>query len=120
MKLYMVELHARDWSGTVKWYRDVLGLDVQFVDEPNRFAMFRAGEAHLALKAGTPKDTEHDTINLSFEVGNVDTVRDELTDRGISVSEPFESPFQEGYREARLKDPEGNQLRLFSWLKSKE
>ncbi len=120
MILYMVELHVRDWPGTVNWYRDVLELDVMFVDEPNRFAMFRAGEAHVALKAGTPQDTARDAVNLTFQVGNVNTVRDRLIELGVAVGEPFDSPFQEGYREARLKDPEGNPLRLFSWLKSKE
>jgi catechol 2,3-dioxygenase-like lactoylglutathione lyase family enzyme len=117
MRLYMVEICVRNWPGTRDWYRDTLGLDLVFSDEPHRFTMFRAGGMHLALKGGTPKDSERDGFNLAFEVGDVDDIRAQLIARGIAVGEPFDSPYQEGYREARLSDPEGTHIRLFSWLK---
>ena len=71
MKLYMVEIRVRDWPHTFHWYRDVLGLPVIFVDEPNRFVMLSAGRVRLALKAGSPTDPVHESVNLVFEVSDV-------------------------------------------------
>ena len=112
MKLYMVEIRVRDWPHTFHWYRDVLGLPVIFVDEPNRFVMLSAGRVRLALKAGSPTDPVHESVNLVFEVSDVDATRKMLTEP------PFDSPLNEGYREMRFKDPEGAQIRVFSWLEN--
>ena len=118
MKLYMVEIRVRDWPHTFHWYRDVLGLPVVFEDEPNQFVMLRAGGVRLALKAGNPADPVHEAVNLVFEVHDVDATRKALASRGVETEQPFDSPLNEGYREMRLRDPEGAQIRLFSWLEN--
>ena len=118
MKLYMVEIRVRDWPHTFHWYRDVLGLPVIFVDEPNRFVMLSAGRVRLALKAGSPTDPVHESVNLVFEVSDVDATRKMLTAKGVVTEPPFDSPLNEGYREMRFKDPEGAQIRVFSWLEN--
>jgi hypothetical protein len=97
------------------WYRDVLSLEMEFHDEPNRFALFRCGAIRLAVKAGHPRDDARDSVNLVFEVDDVDAMRSLLCARGASPDEPFDSPLNEGYREMRMTDPEGTQIRLFCW-----
>ena len=115
MKLYMVEIRVRDWPATYQWYRDILGIPVEFEDEPNQFAMLSSGGVRLAIKAGRPEDKARDSLNLVFVVKDVDVERSVLVARGATPEEPFDSPFNEGYREMRLRVPEGTQIRLFSW-----
>ena len=52
--LSFVELHVRDWPKSVAWYRDVLGLELLLRRDADQFALFAAGAARLALKAGAP------------------------------------------------------------------
>jgi hypothetical protein len=40
-----------------------------------------------------------------------------LRSQGVEVGDPFESPYQEGYREARAEDPDGTRVRFFHWTK---
>jgi hypothetical protein len=48
-------------------------------------------------------------------VQDVDHERQRLVERGIVVSVPFDNR-EEGYREVRLHDPEGNSLTMFTWI----
>ena len=38
--LFMVELRVSDWEASVRWYSDVLGLEMVPPTEPGRFALF--------------------------------------------------------------------------------
>ena len=49
MDLFMVELMVADWAASLAWYRDHLGLTVERLDEPNRYALLAAGG-----KVGSP------------------------------------------------------------------
>ncbi|MFQ3593016.1 MAG: VOC family protein [Gemmataceae bacterium] len=106
MKLYFVELQVSDWLASLGWYRDVLGLEVLLTDEPARYALLRAGQTRLSLKAGTPTPGG---VLLTFEVQDLS----EWLAR-LNLQEVKTSP--EGYRRARLRDPDGYAITLFEWL----
>ncbi len=105
MRLYMVELTVRDLAASLAFYRDRLGLAVELVDEANGFALLHAG-GRLALKRGTP--------------GGGATVHLEVADVAAELrrlGEPVETKASaEGYRRAKLADPDGHTVVLFEWV----
>jgi catechol 2,3-dioxygenase-like lactoylglutathione lyase family enzyme len=106
--LYLVELAVADWAASVAWYRDRLGLSVELLDEPNQYALLAAGGGRVALKAGTP--TPGGT-KLVFHVPDLDA---ELARVGVAPAGPVRVS-AEGYRSARLADPDGHGVELFEW-----
>jgi catechol 2,3-dioxygenase-like lactoylglutathione lyase family enzyme len=111
---FMTELSVANWSGTLRWYVDVLGLRVVFRDEPNGFALLAAGPARLALKRATGQLGGSERIRLVFHVDDVDAEHARLVGLGVKASYPADHP-REPYREVRLNDPEGVAITLFSW-----
>ena len=82
MDLYLVELTVADWPAAVAWYRDRLGLPVELIDEPNRYALLAAGPGRVALKAGTPTPG---TTTLVFRVADLD---DDVDHRDLGRRDP--------------------------------
>jgi len=116
-KLYMVEVRARDWDAMCTFYGETLGLPQQMRDESAGFAMFCAKEPFLAVVRkpidGAPAPSR---VVLDLVVENVDGALSRLSAAGVRVlSAAKDSP--EGYRIARIADPEGNEIHLFSWSK---
>ena len=112
MDLFLIELTVADWPASLAWYRDRLGLSVALVDEPNRYALLSAGPARIALKAGTPVPG---TTRVVFCVPALDAALARLAHSGIEPAGPVkDSP--EGYRVARLADPDGHRIELFEWI----
>ena len=113
MDLYLVELTVADWPTSLAWYRDRLGLSVELLDEPNRYALLAAGPARIALKSGMPV---LGTVKIAFRVADLEVDLQRLARAGVHSAGPIEvSP--EGYRSARLADPDGYRIELFDWTK---
>lgn len=112
MTLYMVEIAAADFDASVTWYRDVLQLVVELIDERNRFALLR-GESggRLAIKQGVPV---RDGVRLHFLVPDLVAALDRLHELRIAIEEPPKAS-SEGYRRAVILDPDGNPISLFEW-----
>lgn len=111
MRLAFVELRARDVAATEAWYRDVLGLEVVLRDEAAGFVLLRAGDGRLALKAGEPVPGG---ALLAFEVDDLDAWLARLEEKRVPLDGQLkESP--EGYRRARLRDPDGHPITLYEW-----
>ena len=108
MRLSFVELLVSDWAASVAWYRDALGLRPIMRDEAGRFALFDAGGARIALKAGEPRAGG---VRLAMEVDDLDGWVARLGDRVEGAIRPSD----EGYRRARLRDPDGYEIVLFEW-----
>jgi predicted enzyme related to lactoylglutathione lyase len=117
MTLYMIEIRVQDYDKALAWYRDLLGLAVEVEDRPNRFVTLKAGGARISLKEGEGAAAGRDAVNLTFEVADLDATVSKLRSQGVEVGDPFESPYQEGYREARAEDPDGTRVRFFHWTK---
>jgi catechol 2,3-dioxygenase-like lactoylglutathione lyase family enzyme len=104
--LFMAELAVADVAASLRFYRDRLGLPVQVWDEATGFALLAAG-GRLALKPGTPGGG----VTVHFRV-------DDLAAELRRLDEPAEvkvSP--EGYRRAKLADPDGYAVVLFEWCR---
>jgi hypothetical protein len=93
--LYFVELAVTDWAAAVRWYEEVLGLEVLARDEGACFALPAAGGGRLALKVNR------------------------LSANGVELEGAVKAS-PEGYRRARLRGPDGVVVTLFDWLPAQE
>jgi catechol 2,3-dioxygenase-like lactoylglutathione lyase family enzyme len=113
--LFMTVIKVADWARALAWYVDTLGLMAVLSDSKHQFALLAAGTGRLALQGDPIRDlTEPSAVRLVFLVPDVDQERHRLIERGVEVGLPVENA-QEGYREIRLRDPEGTAVTLFSW-----
>jgi predicted enzyme related to lactoylglutathione lyase len=116
LDLFMTVVRVMDWSTTVPWYIETLGMVPILIDAEHEFALLAAGEGRLGFKGIKSHRIEHERtkVRFVFQVPDVDRERRRLVERGIVVSAPFDN-HEEGYREVRLHDPEGNSLTMFTW-----
>jgi predicted enzyme related to lactoylglutathione lyase len=117
LDLFMTVVRVMDWSTLVPWYIDTLGLVPILIDAEHEFALLAAGSGRLGFKGIKSHLIAHERtkVRFVFQVQDVDHERQRLVARGIVVSEPFDNS-DEGYREVRLHDPEGNSLTMFTWI----
>lgn len=120
MRLTHVRLLTDDMEPMLRFYRDVLGLEVTL--DANVYFELRAGEAVLGLfrrdlmgqmiGAELAAPARSDAFVLTFEVADVDEAARAVCDRGGElVSEPrdYEAAF---LRVAHFRDPDGNLVEL--------
>ena len=111
MNLNHVTLIVSDFVQSLAFY-ERLGF-VQIVHAPPRYARFQCpgGNATLSIEV-TGEDTAPPRAQLYFECDELDDRVDRLEARGIVFTQP---PTDMDYlwREARLLDPDGHDLRLF-------
>jgi len=96
-----------------KAFYSQLGL-IQIVDTPPRYARFRLpdGDATLSIEVdpaapGAPGDAQ-----VFFECPDIDTVAAALKAKGLEFEqEPMDMFYM--WREARLRDPDGHDIRLY-------
>jgi hypothetical protein len=114
--LFMTVLKVAAWTGVVAWYVDTLGLLAVLADLEHEFALLEAGTGRLAIQGGREAAAAGETeiVRLVFQVPDVDEERRRLIGKGLEVGPPDENP-REGYREIRLRDPNGTPITLFSW-----
>jgi lactoylglutathione lyase len=123
MKLSQMRLLVADVGRSVRFYRDVLGLRLNWGDETSRYASFETGggRAQLAVfdrtamaetvTAVDPPCTP-DRAVIVFGVDNMDTALDEIRERGgLIAHEPVDRPAW-GIRVAYLRDPDDNLIEL--------
>src|SRR3984885_4730763 len=117
LHLFMTVVRVADWSKIVRWYIDTLRLVPVLMDPQHEFAFLAAGQGRLGLHGvkGPREPTVPSKVRLVFQVRDVDLERERLIELGVEVSVPFDNR-QEGYREIRLNDPDGNSLTLFAWI----
>ena len=107
----MVEIVVADWAVSLAWYRDRIGLGVELLDEPNRFALLAAPPARLSIKHGVPTPG---TTRIIFQVADLAAELKRLSQHGVSaIGTVTESA--EGYRRAILVDPDGHVIHLIDW-----
>ena len=110
MRLNQVTVGCTDYAASVAFYT-ALGL-TQIVDAPPRYARFETpgGETfsiHHADKVAAP------TTVVYFEIEQLDQTVAILKSAGLRfTSDPVDETW--GWREARLHDPAGNEICLFS------
>ena len=125
----MIGLFVKDLEGMVTFYRDVIGLDIEwdgqgpyaeFKHEGIRFAMYEREKLPELLGK---KPSYPDGLNGTFELAvdlpgfeDVDTEFRRAVDAGAApVYEPRDEPW--GMRSSMIADPEGNLIEIGSWNK---
>jgi predicted enzyme related to lactoylglutathione lyase len=109
--LDFVEIRVSNWPVAMAWYKDLLGLEVVQLVEEDQFALLRAGSAQLALKGG---EARPGTVQITFEVEELEKAVNELQALGVPLDSPLQSS-PEGYRDVILSDPDGYRVCLFDW-----
>jgi Glyoxalase-like domain len=119
LDLFMTVVRVADWSTIVRWYIDTVRLVPVLLDPKHEFALLAAGQGRLGLQGvkGAREPTVPSKVRLVFQVRDVNLERQRLIELGVDVSVPFDNR-EEGYREIRLHDPDGNSLTLFAWINS--
>jgi len=111
-----VSVPVEDLSDAVRFYRDVLGLRLQY-EIPRRWAEFSVGSTRLALY---PKEEDEGRGgDVAFRVNDLDKEVSRLEACKVVFShgiEAFEVPDRKG-RLARFRDPSGNRLELVEYVR---
>jgi catechol 2,3-dioxygenase-like lactoylglutathione lyase family enzyme len=112
MRLNHVTLIVRDLERSKRFYA-ALGL-VQIVDAPPRYARFVVpeNEATLSIETSTEATVPAAGVLLFFECDDLDDRVAELEAAGVHFERRAEDmPYL--WREARLRDPDGHEIRLY-------
>lgn len=111
MNLNQITVPSLDLSKSIPFYQE-LGLKLIVKSQPH-YARFECpeGQATFSLQQ-VEKRPEGDGIHVYFECEHLDAYVDQLISKGFQFEEfPNDKPWL--WREARLKDPDGNQLILY-------
>jgi catechol 2,3-dioxygenase-like lactoylglutathione lyase family enzyme len=107
-KISAVTLRVRNMTESVRFYRDVLGMEVLYGGEGTGFSSLRAKDiqsAILNLEQGKPVLSWG---RLIFYVTDVDAVWNHLKDRGLDPEMPRDASWGERY--FHMPDPDGHEL----------
>ncbi len=106
-----INLHVHDVAREIAFFRDVVGLELQFADESFHYARFDGGTVGFAVAGSgeaAPSEPPADRLTgIGFVVEDVDAACREMKVRGARFTmEPSRQPWG-GYM-AMFADPEGN------------
>jgi catechol 2,3-dioxygenase-like lactoylglutathione lyase family enzyme len=110
VKLVEIVLYVRDMRRAIDFYRDTLGLELDF--ESEHWTTFRTGACALALHATEQREAGSGEPDPTFLVADADAERDRLAQAGVEVSE-IREPVA-GLRVFDVRDPDGNRLSIES------
>ena len=129
MKLTHVRLLVNDFDACFRFYRDVMGFQVQWGAEGADYAAFQCrGEAMIALfsrqamadtlgEGGVPAEAPcQDRTMLVFEAADLESTVNALRSRGATFVAELQDRTDWGIRTAHLRDPDGNLIELNSPL----
>jgi catechol 2,3-dioxygenase-like lactoylglutathione lyase family enzyme len=110
VELTEVVVYVRDMDRAVRFYRDTLGLDVEF--ESEGWTTFRTGPCTLALHPTDRREPGTGEPDPTFLVGDAPVERARLSADGVEVSDVREPA--PGVRVFDAWDPDGNRISLES------
>ncbi|MGQ0797757.1 MAG: VOC family protein [Methanobacteriota archaeon] len=112
-------LFVRDFDRSLKFYRDMLGLKVQSLEDVHEeYASFRVGGIVFAIHGGHQR-SGRGPVALHFEVDDCRGTYRALRKKGVRFTRPPEKmPW--GSVTARLRDPDGNELEVTSPTKTRD
>ncbi|MEM1622951.1 MAG: methylmalonyl-CoA epimerase [Sulfolobales archaeon] len=113
MKIDHVGIAVKNLDEAVKFYRDVLGLELvkieEVPEEKVRIAMFRVGESYIELLQGTDPESAISKFiekrgegihHLSIHVDDVDAKTEELKSKGVILT--YEKPREVSHGERKI------------------
>jgi catechol 2,3-dioxygenase-like lactoylglutathione lyase family enzyme len=110
VELVEVIVYLRDMGRAIRFYRDTLGLEVEF--ESPFWTTFRTGACTLALHAIDDRRVGTAEPDPTFLVRDVDGERARLRGAGVEVGDVREPA--PGVRVFDVRDPDGNRFSLES------
>jgi lactoylglutathione lyase len=127
MKLFSFRLLVGDFSASVHFWRDIMGLKLTFSDDEIGYAYFETGSAGLELfdrqksaaalaEAEPAPSSVARSIVITFGVEDVDASYANFIAHGVSsIAVPQDRPAWRA-RTAHLADPDGYIIELYSPL----
>jgi catechol 2,3-dioxygenase-like lactoylglutathione lyase family enzyme len=115
-RIDMVVMYVRDWAPMLEWYQSRLGLEAVYVEPDHRFAVLGLPDGGPVLHLVGDERRELGSRNrcvANFAVDDFDDALRDFRDRGIKVLEVINDE-EDGYRLARIADPEGNELNIYA------
>jgi predicted enzyme related to lactoylglutathione lyase len=111
LDLMEVILYVQDMGAQVRFYRDILGLEVSYpaglTDYTGQmWVTFATGACTLALHGGATGARGKDAPKIVFRVADIETARGLLCERGVDMRDIREAA--PGVLTADGFDPEGN------------
>jgi catechol 2,3-dioxygenase-like lactoylglutathione lyase family enzyme len=113
-----ITLWAVNFEEMITFYRDKLELPIEFSDD--NFVQFATQGTKLYIhRMGTAPSLRDNTVEIHFDVPNVDVAYDALIQRGVEFEDPpANRPW--GARMAAFRDPEGFALEIVGPLNPDE
>ena len=108
----MLELRVADWARSIDWYRAFTAQEPVLLDITHQFALFRCGDAQIALKQGVP---HIGSVLIYFQVSDLEAWAAACETHSILPTSPMQIS-DEGYRRLRFTDPDGYDVGLFEWI----
>jgi catechol 2,3-dioxygenase-like lactoylglutathione lyase family enzyme len=115
-KISAVTFRVRDMRASVRFYRDVLGLELLYGGEQAGFSSLRAKDAHSAILNLEEGDSATQWGRLIFHVSDVDRFWTYLKDQGLHPQPPRDASWGERY--FHISDPDGHELSFARPLQS--
>ena len=110
MELVEVVLYVRDMEGAIRFYRDTIGLELDY--ESEHWTTFKTGACTLAQLGCVQREPGSGEPDPTFLVPDADAERERLVGAGVEVTE-IREPVA-GTRVFDATDPEGNRFSIES------
>ena len=107
-KISAVTLRVANMMESVRFYRDVLGMELLYGGEDAGFSSLRAEDAQSAILNLEQGDRVTHWGRLIFCVTDVDALWNHLKDRGFDPEIPRDAAWGERY--FHMPDPDGHEL----------
>jgi catechol 2,3-dioxygenase-like lactoylglutathione lyase family enzyme len=119
-KLAQIALSTRDLPKAVAFYRDILGLPLQF--EVSGMAFFDAGGIRLMIGPAHHQGALQNNTYVYFDAADWHATETALTARGLKFEREAEVVQRADGKEHAIrffKDPDGNALAIMGWRPAK-
>jgi catechol 2,3-dioxygenase-like lactoylglutathione lyase family enzyme len=107
-KIAAVTLRVADMRRSVRFYRDVLGMEIVFGGEDAFFSSLRAKDANIPILSLEQGRSVHGWGRMIFYVGDVDVFWEYLRGKGFNPERPRDASWGERY--FHMPDPDGHEL----------
>ena len=107
-KISAMTLRVTNMRNSVRFYRDVLGMELLYGEERAGFTSLRAKDAQSAILNLEEGDAVTDWGRLIFYVSDVDRFWAYLKEQGLRPQRPQDASWGERY--FHLSDPDGHEL----------
>jgi len=107
-KISAVTLKVASMTNSVRFYRDVLGMEIIYGGENEYFSSFHTRDGKVPILNLEQAPPEVRWGRLIFYVADVDAIWAYLREKGLHPETPQDAPWRERY--FHMPDPDGHEL----------